>query len=155
MNPPLGLARDREAILEGLADGTIEILCSDHAPHCDYEKEVEFDYAPFGITGLETELALALMQLYHSGRLGLAELIAKFTVAPARLLRLPKGTLSVGATADVTVFDPNREWVFERGGSASQASNSPFYGWVLRGKAVATIVGGRKAWVERGEPAAV
>jgi dihydroorotase len=110
MNPPLGSARDREAILEGLADGTIEILCSDHAPHCDYEKEVEFDYAPFGITGLETELALSLMQLYHTQRLGLADVIAKFTVAPARLLHLPKGTLSVGVAADVTVFDPNREW---------------------------------------------
>ena len=84
-------ARDREAILEGLADGTIEILCSDHAPHCDYEKEVEFDYAPFGITGLETELALSLMQLYHAKRLGLADLIAKFTVAPARLLQSDQG----------------------------------------------------------------
>ena len=155
MNPPLGSARDREAILEGLADGTIEILCSDHAPHCDYEKEVEFDYAPFGITGLETELALSLMQLYHTKRLGLADVIAKFTVAPARLLHLPKGTLSVGALADVTVFDPVREWVFEKAGSASKASNSPFYGWRLRGKPVATIVGGRKAWVEQGEPAAV
>src|SRR4029079_18146843 len=105
MNPPLRSAADREAILEGLTDGTIEILCSDHAPHCDYEKEVEFDYAPFGITGLETELALSLMQLYHSGRLGLADVITKYTVAPARLLRLAKGTLSVGADADVTVID--------------------------------------------------
>jgi dihydroorotase len=155
MNPPLGSARDREAILEGLADGTIEILCSDHAPHCDYEKEVEFDYAPFGITGLETELALSLMQLYHSKRLGLADLIAKFTVAPARLLHLPKGSLSVGAVADVTVFDLEREWVFEKRGGASKASNSPFYGWRLRGKAVATIVGARKVWVEQGEPAMV
>jgi dihydroorotase len=155
MNPPLGSARDREAILEGLADGTIEILCSDHAPHCDYEKEVEFDYAPFGITGLETELALSLMQLYHTKRLSLADVIAKFTVAPARLLHLPKGTLSVGALADVTVFDPDREWVFEKAGSASKASNSPFYGWRLRGRAVATIVGGRRAWVEQNEPAAV
>src|SRR6185503_3395680 len=84
MNPPLRSARDREAILEGLADGTIEVLCSDHAPHCDYEKEVEFDYAPFGITGLETELALSLMQLVHSKRLSLVDMIAKFTVAPAR-----------------------------------------------------------------------
>ncbi len=151
MNPPLGSARDREAILEGLADGTIEILCSDHAPHCDYEKEVEFDYAPFGITGLETELALALMQLYHTKRLGLADVIAKFTVAPARLLRLPKGTLSVGVAADVTVFDPEREWVWQKSGSASKATNSPFYGWQLRGRPVATIVGGRKVWVERGE----
>src|SRR5208282_4225448 len=92
MNPPMRSAQDREAVLEGLVDGTLEILCSDHAPHCDYEKEVEFDYAPFGITGLETELALALMQLYHSGRLGLPELIAKYTLAPARLLGLAKGT---------------------------------------------------------------
>src|SRR5436189_4696397 len=106
MNPPLRSAKDREAILEGLTDGTIEILCSDHAPHCGVEKEVEFDYAPFGITGLETELALALMQLYHGKRLSLADVIAKYTTAPARLLRLPKGTLSAGADADVTVFDP-------------------------------------------------
>lgn len=155
MNPPLGSARDREAILEGVADGTLEILCSDHAPHCGYEKEVEFDYAPFGITGLETELALSLMQLYHTKRLGLADLIAKFTLAPARLLRLPSGTLSVGAAADVTVFDPDREWVFEQGDTASKASNSPFFGWPLRGRAVATIVGGRKAWVEQREPTTV
>jgi dihydroorotase len=148
MNPPLRTARDREAILAGLADGTIEILCSDHAPHCDYEKEVEFDYAPFGITGLETELALSLMQLVQSKRLGLAELIARFTVAPARILRLPKGTLSVGADADVTVFDPEREWVFTKEQTASRSSNSPFYGWPLRGKAVATIVGGQIAWPE-------
>src|SRR6266853_2616327 len=84
MNPPLRSAQDREAIIEGLVDGTLAILGSDHAPHCDYEKEVEFDYAPFGITGLETELALSLMQLYHSGRLTLAELFSKFTVATAR-----------------------------------------------------------------------
>ena len=87
-------------------------MCSDHAPHCDYEKEVEFDYAPFGITGLETELALSLMQLVHTKRLSLADLIAKFTVNPARLLNLNKGTLSVGADADVTVFDPDCEWIF-------------------------------------------
>ena len=155
MNPPLRTARDREAILEGLTDGTLEILCSDHAPHCDYEKEVEFDYAPFGIIGLETELALSLMQLYHTRRLGLAELIAKFTSAPARLLRLPKGALSVGADADVTVFDPDREWVFDKSAGASKSVNSPFHGWPLKGKAVATIVGGRKAWVEQNDLASV
>ena len=155
MNPPLGSAADREAILEGLADGTLEIIASDHAPHCDYEKEVEFDYAPFGITGLETELALSLMQLYHSRRLGLAEVIAKLTAAPARLLRLPKGTLSVGADADVTVLDPDRDWVFDKRASASKSCNSPFYGWPLRGKAVATFVGGRKAWIEQAERASV
>jgi len=154
MNPPLRAARDREAILEGLADGTIEILCSDHAPHCDYEKEVEFDYAPFGITGLETELALSLMQLYHGKRLSLPDLIAKYTVNPARLLNLSKGTLAVGADADVTVLDPDREWVFERAETASKSSNSPFFGWRLKGRAVATIVGGKKVWAEQAEAVA-
>ncbi len=154
MNPPLRSAPHREAILEGLADGTIDILCSDHAPHCNYEKEVEFDYAPFGITGLETELALSLMQLYHTKRLGLSDLLAKYTLAPARLLGLPKGTLTVGADADLTVLDPDREWIFEQSASASKSSNSPFYGWRLRGKAVATIVGGKKAWAEEAEAAA-
>jgi dihydroorotase len=151
MNPPLRSARDREAILEGLVDGTIEILCSDHAPHCDFEKEVEFDYAPFGITGLETELALSLMQLYHAKRLGLPELIAKYTVAPAQLLGLSKGTLSIGADADVTIFDPDREWVFEQTATASKSTNSPFFGWNLKGRAVATIVGGKKVWAENSE----
>ena len=154
MNPPLRSARDREAILEGLADGTIEILCSDHAPHCDYEKEVEFDYAPFGITGLETELALSLMQLVHTKRISLADMIAKFTVNPARLLNLNKGTLSVGADADVTVFDLDEEWIFHAEESASKSKNSPFSGWQLKGKAVATIVGGKKVWAEDSELAA-
>jgi len=155
MNPPLRSARDREAILEGLADGTIEILCSDHAPHCDYEKEVEFDYAPFGITGLETELALSLMQLVHTKRLSLADMIAKFTVNPARLLNLKKGTLTPGADADVTVFDPDLEWIFEREESASKSKNSPFFGWKLKGRAVATIVAGKNVLVEHPQPAAV
>ena len=155
MNPPLRSTRDREAILAGLADGTIDILCSDHAPHCDYEKEVEFDYAPFGITGLETELALSLMQLYHTERLTLSGLIAKFTVAPAKLLNLTKGTLAVGADADVTVLDPDREWVFTREATASKSTNNPFYGWPLKGRAVATIVGGKRVWLEQSEAVAV
>jgi len=155
MNPPLRSARDRAAILDGLADGTIEILASDHAPHCDYEKAVEFDYAPFGITGFETELALSLMQLYHAKRLGLSELIAKYTVAAAKLLRLAKGTLSPGADADVTVFDPDQEWTYESGATASKSSNSPFFGWRLKGKAVATIVAGKIAWVEQAQPVVV
>jgi dihydroorotase len=155
MNPPLRSAKDREAIIEGLADGTIEILCSDHAPHCDFEKEVEFDYAPFGITGLETELALSLMQLVHAKRISLADLIAKYTVNPARLLNLNKGTLSVGADADVTVFDPDAEWVFNREDSASKSKNNPFFGWKLKGKVAATIVAGQKVFVEQPELAAV
>ncbi len=152
MNPPLRTAADREAILEGLADGTLEVLCSDHAPHCDYEKEVEFDYAPFGITGLETELALSLMQLYHTKRLELSDLLAKFTVNPARLLRLPKGTLSVDADGDVTVFDPEAEWVYDRMESASKSKNSPFGGWTLKGRPVATIVSGKMVWSLKGDP---
>jgi len=155
MNPPLRSAADREAILEGLADGTIEVLCSDHAPHCDYEKEVEFDYAPFGITGLETELALSLMQLVHTKRISLADMIAKFTVNPAKLLNLSKGALSVGADADVTVFDENAEWIFRREDSASKSNNNPFFGWKLKGKVAATIVGGKIVFVEQSELAAV
>ena len=151
MNPPLRTAADREAILEGLADGTIEILCSDHAPHCDYEKEVEFDYAPFGITGLEVELALSLMQLVHTKRISLADMIAKYTVNPARLLNLDKGTLTVGADADVTVFDPEAEWVFTPETSASKSKNNPFFGWKLTGKPTATIVAGKMVWSEKNE----
>jgi dihydroorotase len=149
MNPPLRSAADREALLEGLVDGTVEIIGSDHAPHCDYEKEVEFDYAPFGITGFETELALSLMALYHTRKMSLSDLIAKFTVAPARLLRLPnKGTLRVGADGDLTIMDADREWVFDVTQSASKSRNSPFSGWHLKGKATATIANGAVAWSE-------
>ena len=151
MNPPLRPAKDRDAILEGIADGTIEILCSDHAPHCDYEKEVEFDYAPFGITGLETELALALMQLVHTKRISLSDMIAKYTIAPARLLNLAKGTLAAGADGDVTIIDPEADWVFHAAESASKSRNSPFNGWKLKGKAVATIVAGKKVWMEQSD----
>ena len=150
MNPPLRSAADRAAVIEGLADGTLEIISSDHAPHCDYEKEVEFDLAPFGIIGFETELALALMQLYHSKKLSLSDLIAKFTVAPARLLRLPgKGHLGIGADADLTVFDPGQEWTFDPETSPGKSRNSPFAGWAMKGKARATIVSGTIAWQGR------
>jgi dihydroorotase len=143
MNPPLRSPADREAILEGVADGTLEVISSDHAPHCNYEKEVEFDYAPFGITGLETELPLALMQLVQPQRLTLPDLIARFTTAPARILRLNKGTLSPGADADVTVIDPEAAWTFGPEESASKSHNNPFQGWPLKGRAAATIVAGR------------
>jgi dihydroorotase len=146
MNPPLRSAADRQAVIDGIVDGTLEILGSDHAPHCNYEKEVEFDHAPFGITGFETELALSLMRLYHTGLLKLPELIRRFTTAPAGLLKLNKGTLAVGADADVTIFDPNHEWTYDRAGTASKSVNNPFYGWALRGKATATIVGGKIVW---------
>ncbi len=143
MNPPIRSAADREAILDGLTDGTLEVLASDHAPHCDYEKEVEFDYAPFGVTGLETALSLSLMQLCHSGRLGIDKVIEKFTSAPAKLLKLDRGSLSVGAVADVTVINPDVEWTFTAEETASKSVNSPFNNWPLKGRAVSTIVGGR------------
>ena len=155
MNPPLRSARDREAILEGIVDGTIEVICSDHAPHCDYEKEVEFDYAPFGITGLETELSLSLMQLYHTRRMSLGDVIARFTTGPAHLLKLAKGTLKPGADADVTVIDPDLEWVCQRAESLSKSKNTPFHGWTMKGKAVITVVGGEVVWREQNELAAV
>jgi dihydroorotase len=141
MNPPLRSDRDREALWEGLADGTIEIIASDHAPHCNYEKEVEFDVAPFGILGLETELALSL-ELVRKKVLTLPQMVEKFTSKPAALLRLPKGTLAIGADADVTIIDPDLEWTYDVTASASRSRNSPFHGWQLRGRAVRTIVGG-------------
>ncbi len=150
MNPPLRAAEDRAALIEGLADGTIEVISSDHAPHCDYENQVEFYYAPFGIVGFETELALSLMQLYHSRKMTLPDLIAKFTTGPARLLRLrEKGHLGIGADGDLTLIDLARDWVFDVGASASKSRNSPFGGWQLKGKAAATIVSGGIAWTER------
>jgi len=147
MNPPLRSERDRVALWEGLADGTIDCIASDHAPHCTYEKEVEFDVAPFGTIGLETELALAL-ELVRRKTLTLSQLIEKFTVNPARLLRLDKGTLSVGADADITILDLERKWTYDVEKSASKSRNSPFHGWALQGKAVVTIVGGNTIWRE-------
>jgi dihydroorotase len=149
MNPPLRTERDRDAILEGLADGTLEIIASDHAPHLTYEKEVEFDFAPFGIIGLETELALSL-ELVCNKIIDLRALVEKFTVNPARLLRLNKGTLSTGADADLTVIDVKRDWSYDVEASASKSRNSPFHGWNLHGRAVATIVNGELVWRENG-----
>ena len=150
MNPPVRAERDRDAILEGLADGTREIIASDHAPHCTYEKEVEFDFAPFGIIGLETELALSL-ELVKKKVIDLRALVEKLTVNPARLLRLNKGTLSMGADADVTVIDLKREWTYDVAASASKSRNSPFHGWKFCGRAAATVVNGEIVWRENGQ----
>jgi len=147
MNPPLRSERDRQAILEGLADGTIDCIASDHAPHCNYEKEVEFDVAPFGIIGLETELALSL-RLVHDKLLTWPQLVEKLTINPAKLLRLEKGTLSVGADADVTVVDPKQEWTYDVEQSASKSRNSPFHWMQFTGKAICTIVAGKTVWQE-------
>ncbi len=144
MNPPLRTRRDVDALLQGIADGTIEILASDHAPHCSFEKEVEFDDAPFGILGLETEVGLFLTELVHKKVIPLQKLIAMYTINPAKLLGLDRGTLSVDAPGDVTILDPDHEWTVDRDQSASLSRNTPFHGWNLKGKAVATIVGGKK-----------
>ena len=135
-------AEDRAAIRDGLRDGTIDVIASDHAPHARTDKEVEFDNAASGITGLETSLALSL-SLVDEGILTLPELIAKMTVHPARILRIPKGTLANGADADITVIDPAREWTIDRTRLVSRGANTPFHGRTVKGKAVLTIVGGR------------
>jgi dihydroorotase len=147
MNPPLRTARDIEAILEGLADGALDILCSDHAPHAFYEKEVELDQAPFGITGLETAFGLCCDILVHKRKvLEVNQLVAMFTANPARLLSLDRGTLSVGAPADVTLADLNLEWTFDKNSSRSLSRNTPFHGCELKGRAVRTIVAGKTVW---------
>src|SRR6266446_7559357 len=147
MNPPLRSERDIAALLEGIADGTLEILASDHAPHAKFEKEVEFDRAPFGIVGLETEVGLFLDLLMHRHTtIGLPRLIEMFTVNPARLLKINAGTLSVGAIADVTLIDPDLEWTVDANTTRSMSRNTPFDGWRLKGRAVRTIVGGETVW---------
>ncbi|MBV8212499.1 MAG: dihydroorotase, partial [Verrucomicrobia bacterium] len=147
MNPPLRTQEDIDALIEGVADGTITILASDHAPHAGFEKEVEFDQAPFGITGLETELALFLTILLHREKaISLEQLIAMYTVNPAYLLRIRKGTLGVGADADITLIDPDREWTYKKEETLSRSRNTPFQGWNLKGRAVRTIVAGETVW---------
>jgi dihydroorotase len=147
MNPPLRSQADVDALLEGIADGTLSILCSDHAPHADFEKEVEFDAAPFGIIGLETELGLFLDLLVHKHRkIDIVRFIEMYTVEPARLLKIDAGTLSIGAQADVTLINPALEWTVRVDQFQSASRNSPFDGWKLKGGAVRTIVGGKTVW---------
>ena len=147
MNPPLRETGDIEALLGGIADGTIEILATDHAPHAVYEKEVEFAAAPFGIVGLETAVGLFCEILLHRHNVvDLPRLVAMLTVNPARLLGLDRGTLAAGAAGDVTILDPDRQWVVDKEQFASKGRNTPFHGWTLRGRAVRTIVGGQTVW---------
>jgi dihydroorotase len=147
MNPPLRAQKDVDALLEGIADGTLSVLVSDHAPHADFEKEVEFDKAPFGIIGLETELGIFLDLLVHRHRtIDIVRLIEMYTVEPARLLKLNAGTLSPGAAADVTLIHPGLEWRVDVANFQSLSRNSPFDGWQLKGRAVRTIVSGKTVW---------
>jgi dihydroorotase len=147
VNPPLRSRTDVDALLEGIADNTLSILCSDHAPHADFEKEVEFDVAPFGIIGLETELGLFIDLLVHKhAKIDIARLIEMYTAEPARLLKLDAGTLSPGSRADVTLINPDMKWTVNVDQFRSVSRNSPFGGWKLKGRAVRTIVGGKTVW---------
>jgi len=144
MNPPLRSAADREALLVALGDGTIDAIATDHAPHSAYEKAVEFEMAPFGVIGFETALALAITRLHRERRLPLARIVELLSANPARIMKLRgRGTLARGSIADVAIFDPARRWTYDVSKSLSRSRNSPFDGWQLWGKVVATIVGGK------------
>ena len=149
MKPPLRSERDRQALLAGLADGTVDAIASDHAPHHADEKDVEFDLAPFGILGLETTLGLCLDRLVRPGVVSLSRLVELLSTGPARVLRLPGGTLRPGSLADVTLFDPEGEVTVAAGAFLSRSRNTPFDGWKLKGRPVATMVGGRRIELPR------
>jgi len=142
MNPPLRTVDDVAAVKQGLKDGTLGVIATDHAPHAMDEKSGEFDYAPFGIVGLETALGLTL-KLVHEDVFSLTDAIRKLSVNPALILKLDKGTLSVGAAADITIIDFHEDWTVAASQFKSKSKNTPFDGWKLRGKAVHTIVGGK------------
>jgi dihydroorotase len=143
MSPPLRTAADVEAIIAGIADGTIDCIATDHAPHAREKKMLELDRAPFGILGLETAIGLSVMRLIVPGHLGWPRLVEAMSTLPARILGLDRGTLRTGSPADVTIIDPDRTWKVDVKSFRSKSINSPFHGWTLRGRAVATIVGGR------------
>jgi len=143
MNPPLRTEQDRLALLAALEDGTIDCIATGHAPHTDYEKDVEFDYAPFGVIGLETCLSVVLGELHASRRLDLIGALSLLTCRPADILDLPKGTLAVGADADIALFDLEERWIPRKRGFFSKSFNSPWIGRELQGKVKATVVGGR------------
>jgi len=143
MNPPLRSAEDIAALKQGLADGTLEAIASDHAPHAVSEKEVEFDYAVTGIVGLETAVSLSLHELYHKGVLTLPDLVARFTAGPAGILGLKKGCLAEGSDADLTLLDLEKEVLVDPSKSRSKSRNTPFSGWKLKGAPWMTLCGGR------------
>jgi len=147
MNPPLRSESDREAMIEGILDGSVDAIATDHAPHAAHEKEQEFDRAPNGITGLESALGLAISVLHGKHRMPLNRVISLLTAQPANVLNLKgRGTLAVGSPADVVLFDPNKKWVFRAATSRSRSRNTPFDGWTLQGKVHTTISEGQIAF---------
>ena len=144
MNPPLRSAADRDAMIQGILDGVVDAIATDHAPHAAHEKEVEFERAPNGITGLETALGLSLRWLHHEWKMPLGRVLSLLSAQPAALLNLKgRGTLTVGSYADVVVFDPKAEWTFHARDSKSKSKNTPFDGWGMLGKVRWTISEGR------------
>ena len=147
MNPPLRSAADRDAMIEGILDGVVDAIATDHAPHAQHEKEVEFEHAPNGITGLETALGLCLRWLHREWRLPLGRVLSLLSAQPAALLNLKgRGTLAVGSYADVVVFDPKAEWTYRAAETKSKSKNTPFDGWTMQGKIRWTICEGRVAF---------
>lgn len=144
MNPPLASREDREPLIAGLADGTVDAIATDHAPHAQSLKEVEFDCAPFGITGFETALGLAL-ELVHAGRVSLMRMVELFATGPARVLGIPR-RIAPGELADLTLFSADRQWTFRAADSLSKSRNTPFDARSFRGGPAATIVAGRVVW---------
>ena len=142
VNPPLRTEADKQAILAGLADGTIDALVTDHAPHCAHEKAKPLPEAPSGMVGLETSLALSLTGLYHSGLLSLSRVMELMSASPAALLKLPKGRIAPGDDADLVIFDPNEEWVIDKEKFASKGRNTPFHGRTVKGKVKYTVANG-------------
>ena len=155
MNPPLREAADRDAMLSGIADGSVDAIATDHAPHHYDEKKVEFDRAPFGIVGLETAIPLALDRLVHAGVIRLPRLVELLSVNPARILQVPGGALSAGAPADITILAPDLKVRVVAAALRSRSKNTPFDGWELRGGVAATIVGGRTLFVNPDLPLAL
>jgi dihydroorotase len=147
MNPPLREAADRDAMLNGIADGSVDAIATDHAPHHYDEKHVEFDRAPFGIVGLETAVSLSLDRLVHAGLIRLPRLVELLSVNPARILGVPGGSLAAGERADITVLAPDVKVKIHAAAMRSRSKNTPFDGWELRGGVAATIVGGRTVFV--------
>jgi dihydroorotase len=146
MKPPLRSCCDTQAVIDGIVSGAVDAIATDHAPHPGSEKMQEFEKCPFGITGLETALGLALEVLYHTGKITLNRLVELFTAGPASILRLNRGTLAEGAHADVTIFDPELRWTYDVNHSHSKSKNTPFHGRSFRGGPVATVVSGRIVW---------
>ena len=146
MKPPLRTQLDIDAAIEGLVDGTIDCIATDHAPHTGHTKMQEFERCPFGITGLETALGLSLEALYHGGSIDLPHLVRLFSSAPSSCLDLDRGRLVVGGPADVTIFSTTREWTYDANQTLSKSKNSPFGGRKFRGGPVSTIVSGRVVW---------